>query len=307
MNRETLKLALISTVYNEGASIDRWIESLEKQTAQPEEFVIVDGGSTDDTVRRLQQGFEKSDFTKPRIIIQRCNIAQGRNLAIKNCTSDIIAATDAGSIPEPNWLEEIARPFREHPEVEMVGGKSTPISENEFQKKLERIIDFPDPPAGSKCSPSSRNMAFTRKAWAAVGGYPEWLTLTAEDALYNVNLHFAGIRSYHQPTALVAWEMRPDLRSFLKMMWSYGYGSAEMGQTPHLYWRWLLTTFFPLLILFSPNPISYAALRYQRNAASALGWVEGNWRGRKPPEGWEKIDGVWISPETLATVRGKQA
>jgi glycosyltransferase involved in cell wall biosynthesis len=306
MTRETLKVALISTVYNEGESIERWIDALRKQTVQPDEFVIVDGGSTDETVLRLKRGFEKEGFTRPCIIVERCNIAQGRNLAIKNTSHDIIVSLDAGSIPEPQWLEEIAVPFRDHPDVGVVGGGCRTILMNEFQKKIDRFIELPDPVVGADCHPSSRNVAFTRKAWAAVGGYPEWLTLTAEDALYNANLHFAGIRCYHQPTAVVGWETRPDLRSYLKMLWNYGYGSAEMRQALHPYWEWLMTTLFPPLILFSRHPISYAPLRYLRNGASACGWVEGKLRGRKPPKDWKRIDGVWMSPEAQATAKGKQ-
>jgi hypothetical protein len=67
-----------------------------------------------------------------------------------------------------------------------------------------------------------------------------------------------------------------------------------------------MTTLFPPLILFSRKPLSSASLRYLRNAASALGWVEGNLRGRKPPMDWKQVDGVWMSPETLSTREGKQ-
>jgi hypothetical protein len=148
-------------------------------------------------------------------------------------------------------------------------------------------------------------VAFTRKAWAAVGGYPEWLTLTAEDWLYNLNLHFAGIKCYYQPTAAVDWEVRPDLRSYLKMMWSYSYGSAEMGAPSYNYLKQLLTTLLPPLILFSRKPISSVGLRYLRNGACALGWLEGNLRGRKPPKDWKRVGGVWMSPETLATRKSR--
>jgi len=305
MTRETLKLALISTVYNEGESIENWIDALKKQTVLPDEFVIVDGGSTDDTVLRLKQGFEQGDFTQPRIIVQKCNIAQGRNLAIKNTTNEIIVSLDAGAIPEPQWLEEIGIPLRKRPEIGMVGGRCRTVLVNDFQKMMERFLGFKDPPVGTNCDFSSKNIAFRRQTWAAVGGYPEWLTLTAEDALFNANLLFIGTRSCYQPTAVIEWEMRPDLRSYLKMLWHYGYGSAEMGQTPHLYRRWLLTTLFPPLILFSHHPISYALLRYRFNAVRAWGWVEGKIWGRKPPEGWKSVNGVWMSPEAVASAKDK--
>lgn len=296
---------MISTVYNEEASLESWIKALSRQTVLPDEFVIVDGGSTDETVLRLKQGFAREGFATPRLIVQQCNIAEGRNLAIRNTSRDMIVSLDAGSIPEPRWLEEIAAPFREHPEVGVVGGKCRALYINEFQKKLECLDDSIEPVAGGDCYPSSRNVAFTRQAWAAVGGYPEWLTLAAEDWLYDFNLHFAGIKCYYQPTAVVDWEVRPDLRSYLKMMWSYSYGSAEMGGQPQNYVKRLMTMLFPPLILFSRKPFSSLALRYLRNSASALGWLEGNLRGRKPPKDWKRVNGVWMSPEAVATREGR--
>ncbi|MBC7812473.1 MAG: glycosyltransferase, partial [Burkholderiales bacterium] len=43
-------ISLISTVLNEGESIRPLMESLTRQTRQPDEVVIVDGGSADNTV-----------------------------------------------------------------------------------------------------------------------------------------------------------------------------------------------------------------------------------------------------------------
>lgn len=303
-----MKRVLISTVYNEAATLERWIDALKAQTVRPDEFVIVDGASRDDTVDLLRKGFEKGDFPRPRIIVQRCNIAEGRNLAIQNSTHEIIASVDAGSLPDRRWLEEITRPLEEDAGVGVVGGRCPMVMGNALQKAVGRLTDSEAEKlvAEDEYSPSSRNVAFTRQAWAAVGGYPEWLTLTAEDALFNANLHSAGIRFYYQPSAIVSWEMRPNLAGYLKMMRSYGYGSAEMGQAPRLYRRWLLTTLAPPLILFSPHPVSDAPLRYLRNAASAWGWVKGKIMGRRPPEDWRRIDGVWLSPQTLATIRERR-
>jgi glycosyltransferase involved in cell wall biosynthesis len=302
-----MKRALISTVYNEARSIRRWVAAILNQTVRPDEFVIVDGGSTDDTVRLLREGFENSDFTPPRIIIRPCNIAGGRNLAIQNTTAELIAATDAGAVPDPRWLEEIIRPFEEESHIDVVGGRCPAFFQNAFQERIKLYMGDIPQPAGSDCWPSSRNVAFTRASWAAVGGYPEWLTLTAEDSLFDSNLHYAGFRFYHQPSAVVSWEGRPDLARYLKMMYNYGYGSAEAGFKPRLYLSWLLTTLIPPLILFSRRPLADAPLRYLRNAATAWGWVKGKISGRKPPEGWRYLQGAWMSPETLAVVRNRSA
>ena len=300
-----MTVALISTVYNEEASLTRWIEALKAQTAPPDEFVIVDGGSTDRTASRLREGFEAGNFPGPRVIVQRCNIAQGRNLAIRNTNAEIIVSIDAGSVPDKRWLEEIVKPFREFQDVGAVGGWCPAVVGNAFQKKLERYCDTPRDAiaVGGDCSPSSRNVAFRRTAWEAVGGYPEWLTLTGEDWLFNASLHFIGARFFYQPSAMVTWEARPDLASYLKMMRSYGYGCGELRIGAYQYSCWLATTLIPPLILFSRNPAADIPLRYLRNASSAFGWIAGRFAGRKPPKNWKRIKGVWISPEAADVQR----
>jgi glycosyltransferase involved in cell wall biosynthesis len=302
-----MKVALISTVYNEAPTIQRWIEALRRQTARPDEFIIVDGGSKDQTVALLEAGFTGADFPKPRLIVKRCNIAEGRNIAIQNTTADIIVSIDAGSEPDPRWFEEITRPFREHPELNAVGGRCPMIITNDLQKKIQRVYQSyeDNPPVGADCSPSSRNVAFRRAAWASVGGYPEWLTLTAEDLIFNQMLQFIGVRFYYQPTAIVTWENRPNLRSFLRMMKNYGYGCGEARQAHRKYLRWLVTVIFPPIILFSKNKLADLPFRYLCNAYSVVGWVFGLFFGHKPPAGWQFINGIWISPQAIATAQKK--
>jgi len=49
-----MKVSVIATVLNEGPAIRRLLDSLVAQTRAPDEVVIVDGGSSDDTVSILQ-------------------------------------------------------------------------------------------------------------------------------------------------------------------------------------------------------------------------------------------------------------
>ena len=299
-----MKVALISTVYNEADSISRWIEALKKQTVQPDEFVIVDGGSKDETVRLLQEGFDGVDFPKPRIIVQRCNIAEGRNIAIGNCSAEIIATLDAGSAPEPDWLAELTKPFGEYPDVGVVGGACPFIVTNEFQKMVVRIQGwYPQPERGDHYAPSSRNAAFRRSAWEAAGGYPEWLTLTAEDLLFNASVAHAGVRFYFQPSAKVGWENRPDAKSYLKMMRSYGFGCGEARVAYKKHFRWLVSVLVPPVLLFSKSEFRDLPFRYLCNFASVRGWLAGYLFGRKPPAGWERVNGMWISPQAIAAAK----
>lgn len=296
--------ALIATVYQEGVGIGRWLEALAAQTCAPEEFIVVDGASADDTVLQITTFPWPKGFPTPRVIVERCNIAAGRNIAIRNTGQPMIISTDAGSLPEPTWLEKIAAPMIHDPGVAVVAGETTFLLRDDFRKRLAPYLGSP-PATSETVMPSSRCIAFRREAWAAVGGYPEWLTLTAEDTLFNYNLRAAGFRFHYEPDAIVHWEVRATLEAFLRMIYGYGYGWAEARLWPAQYIPWLVTVLFPPALLFSRNALRDIPFRFRRNFAGASGWVMGVLFGRRPPKGWKMRDGVLLSPETVRFLREK--
>src|ERR1044071_4185730 len=104
-------ISLIATVLNEGESIHRLLRSLVAQTRLPDEIVIVDGGSRDNTVTLIQS---YTDRLPLRVLVEQgANISRGRNRAIAATQGDIIAVTDAGVELAPDWLEKITRPLIE--------------------------------------------------------------------------------------------------------------------------------------------------------------------------------------------------
>ena len=62
--------------------------------------------------------------------------------------------------------------------------------------------------------PSSRSVAFTRRAWERVGGYPEWLDY-CEDLLFDFALEDAGCRRAWAPDAVVHFRPRTSARALL--------------------------------------------------------------------------------------------
>src|SRR5688572_13587948 len=97
------------------------IGSLLGQTFREFELVVVDGGSTDDTVARLRAHAELD--RRVRVVeAPGANIAQGRNRAIAAATSDVILVTDAGVVLPSDWIQRLARPLLDRPEIDAVGG-----------------------------------------------------------------------------------------------------------------------------------------------------------------------------------------
>src|SRR5687768_5996005 len=98
-------LSVIATVKNEGDNLHRLLESLCEQTRPADEIVIVDGGSTDNTLNVLHRYTARLPLQV--LCCPGCNISEGHNRAIEVAHGDIIAATDAGQYLAPKWVEAL--------------------------------------------------------------------------------------------------------------------------------------------------------------------------------------------------------
>ncbi len=225
-----MDVSVISTVFNEKDSIDSLLDSLLSQTFKPSEVVIVDGGSTDGTWERIQkwkEKFESAGIKFKAIREEGANIARGRNVAIENASSDLIASIDGGCVAHKDWLKELCRRYEETG-ADVVTGAYEAITGGDLEKKIARVVVPDRNRFRDGVEASSRSVLFRKEAWEKVGGYPENL-YTAEDSTFNFNLKRAGFRFAYARNALVYWRMRPSLRKFAKQFFNYGKGDAKAG------------------------------------------------------------------------------
>lgn len=230
-------ISLIATVLNEGQSMHRLMRSLVAQTRLPDEIVIVDGGSSDDTVAILQS---YTDRLPLRVLVEAgCNISEGRNLAITAAQGDIIAVTDAGVTVDPHWLERIVQPLLDNPTCQMVGGFFTPDYTNAFELAMSAtVLPLADEINPATFLPTSRSVAFRKTVWEAVDGYPEWLDY-CEDLIFDLRVKLfigdAVNKLAFAPDALVAFRPRGSLRSFFKQYYLYarGDGKSDLWRKRH--------------------------------------------------------------------------
>lgn len=212
----------------------RLMRSLVAQTRLPDEVVIVDGGSNDDTVAILHS---YSDRLPLRVIVEQgCNISEGRNRAIAAAQGDIIAVTDAGVVIDQHWLERIVQPLLADPTCQMVGGFFTPDYTNAFELAMSAtVLPLADEIDPATFLPSSRSVAFRKRVWAAVEGYPEWLDY-CEDLIFDLRAkRVLDDKLGFVADALVAFRPRGSLRSFFKQYYLYarGDGKADLWRKRH--------------------------------------------------------------------------
>ena len=235
--RLTRSIAVVITVKNEEGSLEGLLESLRVQTRQPDEVVIVDGGSTDGTLGILNHW--KAGGRLPLRVISDacCNISRGRNLAISATRAELIACTDAGVRVDPGWLESLTRPMAEAEADRLVAcGFFLPDPRTVFEVAMgATVLPRREDIRPERFLPSSRSVAFPRLAWETAGGYPEWLDY-CEDLVFDLRLLALGYRMIFVPEAVVHFRPRPDLCSFARQYYRYarGDGKADLWRARHL-------------------------------------------------------------------------
>ena len=164
-------------------ALRRLLDSLVDQTVTPDEVVICDGGSTDETLEILR---EYQRWLPLKIVLAPgSNISQGRNRAIETATGEIITATDAGVLLSPVWLEELIRLIQTN-EATVVSGWSEPDPYTDFEVVMAATVLLEREDINHMTFlPSSRSVAFCKTAREAVGGYPEWLDYS-EDLVFDM-------------------------------------------------------------------------------------------------------------------------
>lgn len=231
-----MKVSVCITVYNEEDNIDKLLSSLLKQSKKPDEIVIVDGGSTDKTVEKIKY-FKKRNKLIIRFFEKKCSRSEGRNISVRKAKNDIIAMTDAGCAAKADWLEKIAKPFKKSStEVvagfyEMVGNMTgvTPVKKTSLQEAASVFLGVLPEDFNNDFLPSTRSIAFRSGVWKKVGGFPEDLSDTAEDTIFNYKLLNNSVKVVRVKDARVEWGMPSTLGDIVHKMYSYAKGDSKAG------------------------------------------------------------------------------
>ena len=234
-----MHVSVILTVLNEGEAMRELLDSLVVQTRAPDEVVIADGGSSDNTAAIIN---EYASCLPLRLIsAPGANISQGRNAAIRAATGEVIAVTDAGVRCEPTWLEKLVDPLTPNPSPpspmgergEGVRGSSAVAGffRSDPRTVMEIAMGATVLPEARDVNPrtylpSSRSVAFRKDAWEAVGGYPEWLDF-CEDVVFDLNVRERFGPFTFVPEALVHFRPRGSLRTLARQYYRYARGDGK--------------------------------------------------------------------------------
>lgn len=109
-------ISIVIPLYNKDFIIKETLKSVLSQTYTDYEVIIVNDGSTDDSLKIA------SSFNDSRIKIfnqENKGVSCARNLGIKNATGELISFLDADDYWHPNHLKEITKLYKDYPNCGM--------------------------------------------------------------------------------------------------------------------------------------------------------------------------------------------
>tara|TARA_Y100000590_G_scaffold22971_1_gene26419 strand:+ start:7038 stop:7967 length:930 start_codon:yes stop_codon:yes gene_type:complete len=100
------EISIVIPFYNESDSITKTLDSLNKQTYQPDEVILVDSGSDDNTCNLINKWIEDNQTNKFKIIYSgKMSPSSSINLGVRNAKNNLIGYLDCGLFVPNNWIE----------------------------------------------------------------------------------------------------------------------------------------------------------------------------------------------------------
>lgn len=215
-----MRISVIVPTYNEGKFVEPCLRALRRQKFEDFELVVVDGHSTDDTVRIAKKYVDKVFFDEGK------GAGAARNLAVKRVKSEIIGFVDADTVVCKDWVKIVDEDFRKYNLVGL-GGVIRALDGNLIDKLVFRIgsdIVYTVTQHFGFYQLSGANSAFLRSAYLKSGGYNERLKML-DDLEFGLRMRKYGrlmvdprLAAYGSPRRM---RQKGHTRTFLKYVKAY--------------------------------------------------------------------------------------
>ncbi len=165
--------SIVIRAFNEEEHLGKLLKGIKQQTLQSKEVIVVDSGSTDDTLKIVKK------FDVKTVHIDSGDFTFGRSLnrGIQAANGEFIIIISAHCYPVyPDWLEQLIKPF-ENEKVAVSYGKQRGAETNHYSEHQFFRTYFPEVSQPDQGQPYSHNAnAAIRKSLWETHSYNEQLT-----------------------------------------------------------------------------------------------------------------------------------
>lgn len=185
-----MNISFIIPLYNEETTIRLCLESIVEQMCTGDEIIVVDNGSTDNSVNHVISFPDITILDKPKV-----TIAAVRNSGAMIAKSDILAFIDADCVLSRHWRDEVVRFLRD----ERISATGSRVDIPADAVWIERVWYSQRDNTCSRVSYiNSGNFVVRKSVFDKVGGFSEAL-ITGEDSELGWRINKAGHSIVNNP------------------------------------------------------------------------------------------------------------
>lgn len=252
------KITIITPSLNQGQFIEATIQSVLSQGYPNLEYIIVDGGSTDNTLDILRSYSGRLQWFSEKDNGQTSAINKGLRLA----SGQIMAYLNADDLYLPGTLEKVAKKFMEKPDAMWVTGKCRiiDVKDQEIRKlitayknfylrvnipSLLLITDYISQPATFWRAEVFKTVGPFHEDFHYAMDYEYWLKLSTGHPLVIIPEYLAAFRIHSHSKNTTAGH-RNDYIDEERVIIE-GYTKSRLFKLLHTLHRWLMTTVYSIL------------------------------------------------------------
>ena len=264
-----MKLSIVTPNYNYGRFLRKALESVLAQTDAPGapeiEHIVIDGGSTDDSVQILERwdsfvrgtaAAKESRYSFQFVSEPDNGQTDAINKGLRRATGDIVAWLNADEYYLPGKLTLVAAHFAKHPEADFVYGEPLFVKEDCTPIRVKRAHRFSFFVLAAHLTFIASCCAFWRRRVLDAGHYLDPSFRVNMDGEYYCRLAKAGYRFRFLPQTIAAFawhdgnvsraqrerraeERRMIQRQYLRLpAWLLKREDAVYRFLSHIGWRW---------------------------------------------------------------------
>ncbi len=198
----SLKLSIITPSFNQGRFLEETIMSVLNQGYEPLEYIVIDGGSTDESVSIIQRYEDKLAYW---ISEKDRGQVHAINKGLERATGDILAFINSDDVYLPGAFNAVMTHFADNPESNWVCGDTLMFGEGHETRMIHAVV----PRSAAHCLSWAYRAPQPGHFWKTplvCEGFQERWNYDFDHDMY-VRLLLAGHKCHYLPLPMAAYRL----------------------------------------------------------------------------------------------------
>lgn len=277
--------SIVATTYNDAGEILNFLNNICAQSEPPDEVIIADGGSHDETVNIIED-FALNSHIPIRVAKgERLNISQGYNTAIRLSRSELVGVVGVGNHYEKDFFRKLLRHLLQK-SCDVTYSPVRGRNSGSFSQKYNNTILHGE--KGQRLPIASNHGALVKKRiFVELGFFYENFLYAGEDTEFYNRVSANGYKAERVDDAFVYWFTPTSYSEYFRQVKNYSIAELQIHDNKVLF-RNVMTVVLPVLLaaILAWNPVCFflylgiicltvllLAIKFHRKKKSIILWL----------------------------------